>query len=265
MSQNSDPGAWQRTRDHEEIQEWAMERDAVPVDRGASQPDIALEPAPADGMTWSRFFGVFDSEDLVFRYRPDADGVESNHEITDPDAPDRGEGGPKADETRLTRDEDTGHLSQSDTGEAEPVTDESGGGVGDTDAAPRTTTADETRAPTPESAQLILDGVHEHRPGLGDSQDEHVSFENAGEERLDLSGWRLRNGEGRAFEFPSGATVDPGETVRVHSGDGRDEPGEYYWGAEDTVWSTRGGTVVVETPDGRRVLEADYKGGSDPR
>ncbi|MFC7195845.1 lamin tail domain-containing protein [Halosimplex aquaticum] len=124
-------------------------------------------------------------------------------------------------------------------------------------------TADHVRGPTPAADNLVLGAVHEHRPGLGDSQDEHVSLENAGDDPLDLSGWRLRNGEGRTFEFPEGATLDPGETVRVHSGDGRDETNDYYWGSDDTVWSTRGGTVVVETPDGRRALEADYKSGSD--
>ncbi|WP_123538597.1 lamin tail domain-containing protein [Halosimplex salinum] len=263
MSQNDDSGAWRTTRDHEEIQEWAVERDAVPVDRGASQPDIAFEREPADAMPWSRFFGIFDSEDLVFRYRPDADEVGPNHEVVSQDA--SGDTGAASVETRRSRTADSEHLGQSDTGESEPAThdeagseDESAGNAG---AAQRTTTADQARGPTAAADQLVLDSVHEHRPGLGDSQDEHVALENAGDEPLDLSGWRLRNGDGRTFEFPPATTLDPGNSLRVHSGEGRDEEADY-WGADGVVWEGRGETVIVETPDGRRVLEADYKSGS---
>ncbi|WP_436923614.1 lamin tail domain-containing protein [Halosimplex amylolyticum] len=260
MSQNGDSGAWRTTRDHEEIQEWAAEHDAVPVDRGASQPDLGFEPVPEEGMPWSRFFGVFDSEDLAFRYRPNADEIAPNYEIVSHEAAADSE--PVADETRRTEGMNTGHLSQSDTGDAEPVTDAHRGTAEDADATPAAATADHVRGPTPAADQLVLDSVHEHRPGLGDSQDEHVSLENAAEEPLDLSGWRLRNGEGLAFEFPPETTIEPDTTVRVHSGDGRDEANDYYWGTDDVVWPTRGGTVVVETPDGHRALEADYKGGS---
>jgi hypothetical protein len=42
---------------------------------------------------------------------------------------------------------------------------------------------------------------------MGDDQDEHVAFENAGDDPLDLSEWVVSNGAGRSYRFPDGTTL----------------------------------------------------------
>jgi len=53
----------------------------------------------------------------------------------------------------------------------------------------------------------------------------------------------------------------PAERLTVHNGDGVDTETDLYWDADESVWPNGGGTVVVETPAGERVVEATYKGG----
>lgn len=268
MTESRDSGAWQTTRDHDEIRKWAERHDAVPVDRGADAPQPGFEREPAEGVGWERFFEVFDGEEFVFRYRrsdDDDDTVMPDYEILR-----RREletGGEPEDQTYEPEEVDSEQRALSDTGDAEPVAFErtERAGAEDTDTAANTRTGDETSGPTQAADRLVLDAVHEHRPGLGDSQDEHVSLENAGEEPIDISGWELLNGAARSFTFPEGTVLDPGERVRVHSGHGSGGDNEFYWDADGVVWRARGDTVVVETPDGRRALREDYKGGrSEP-
>lgn len=266
MSEQRDTGSWHTTTDHEEIRGWADARDAVPV-RGADVPDetglgLATDPADATGepIEWSRFFDRFDREGLAFRYREGAPGEGAAHAIVDLD--DLDEGGSPAEKTYEPDDVETDAIARGDTGDAAPVafdrtesTDaDSDGREGPSTAA----TGDEARGPTRGADGLVLDTVRGHRPGDGDRQEEHVSFRNAGEESIDLSGWTVRNGSGQSYRFPDGTELDPGETLSLYSGDEADPDDGYVWDAADTVWPERGGTVLVETSAGDRVLEESY-------
>ncbi|PSQ13793.1 hypothetical protein BRD02_11755 [Halobacteriales archaeon QS_8_69_73] len=62
----------------------------------------------------------------------------------------------------------------------------------------------------------------------GNLDDEYVVFENAGDEPLDLSGWRVRDEAGHTYVFPDGFIVVAGGRVRLHMGDGTDMGAELY-------------------------------------
>lgn len=268
MAENRDSGGWHATRDRDEIREWARRHGAEPVDRGRGETAPGLQREPTgERLPWERFFDLFDREDLLFRYREDAEEGGPDHQIVSGEELARG--GSPSERIHEPRTVESEQRALSDTGESEPVTFErveSGDGEDpDTDEPATTPVADETRGPSAAADGLVLDAVHEHRPGGGSGQDEHVALVNDGDEPLDLSGWRLRNEAGRTYRFPGGTVLDPGQTIRVHSGDGRDGAGELYWGADEPIWRARGDAVIVETPDGQRALEAAYKGGrSEP-
>lgn len=268
MAENRDSGGWHTTRDRDEIRKWARRNGAVPVDRGRGETDVALEREPVgEEISWERFFEVFDREDLLFRYREGSDEGGPDHEVVTREGLDRG--GSPSEQTHEPRTVESRQHALSDTGDSEPVAFERVESGGDEDPAENesatTPAADEARGPSEAADRLVLDAVHEHRPGEGSRSDEHVAFVNDGERPLDLSGWRLANEAGRSYRFPDGTVLEPDERLTVHSGEGRDGAGDRYWDADEPVWRARGDTVIVETPDGERALEVTYKGGrSEP-
>jgi hypothetical protein len=64
---------------------------------------------------------------------------------------------------------------------------------------------------------------------LGDSADEYVCVTNGDSGPADMGSWVLRNVLGRSFNFPPGFTLQPGQTVRVHTGQGSDSPTDLHW------------------------------------
>lgn len=88
--------------------------------------------------------------------------------------------------------------------------------------------------------------------------DEYVTFRNAGEEPLDLTGWTVSDEAGHAYRFPEGFTLEPGATVTLHTGAGRDTEDALYWGSEGAVWNNDGDTVVVTNATGAEVVRYRY-------
>ncbi len=94
-----------------------------------------------------------------------------------------------------------------------------------------------------------------------DSSDQVVTLLNKSGEKLDLSGFRIRDGSGNAFEFPSDeqSDLEPFGVMRVHSGPGAKEeyPGEkdFYWTGQ-SIWAETKKARLVD-PDGKVVSELD--------
>jgi micrococcal nuclease len=88
--------------------------------------------------------------------------------------------------------------------------------------------------------------------------DEYVTFRNAGEERLDLTGWTVRDEVGHEYRFPDGFEMAPGATVTLYTGAGEDSSEALYWGATDAVWNNDGDVVVVTNATGSVVVEYGY-------
>lgn len=291
----ADSGEWHATTDPTRVRQWADEHDAVPVrdpdEDGGTGLDVVTPQAQPSGeaaadlerIPWDQFLELFEAEQLAFRYRAtDPDGVEPSCRLVD-----RSE----VEET-ATEAETSGSSAQSvssdqivasDTGDAEPVVEDRVENQGDSATSPISRDELEQRgdqspkrvdetgspdAPTSESAgdaaeqPLVLEEIYEDPGGLGsDPEDEYVVFRNDGDERLDLSGWRVENGLGESYEFPDGFVLAPNEQVTIHSGEGRDSEIDLYWRSDETVWDRQGGTVVVRSPDGQRVLREPYKDG----
>jgi len=96
------------------------------------------------------------------------------------------------------------------------------------------------------------------------SKTEYVEIANQGDAAVDMSGWHLhgsRDDQSLAddYFFPSGFVLQPGQPVRLHSGEGGTDspPTDIYW-TEKTVWNNTGETVYLRDAAGNLVAEYTY-------
>jgi micrococcal nuclease len=120
------------------------------------------------------------------------------------------------------------------------------------------------RTPTPAGtvadAGLELVEVHADAPGNDNENPngEYVTFENRGEDPIDLSGWRVRDEAGHTYRFSRGTVLDPGDRITLRTGSGSDGEGVRYWGQSGAVWNNGGDVVTVVDDEGRVVLREKY-------
>jgi micrococcal nuclease len=90
--------------------------------------------------------------------------------------------------------------------------------------------------------------------------DEWVELSNAGDDELDLSGWRVKDeSANHRYRFPAGFVLEAGHTVRLHTGCGEDTPTSLYWCNQGSaVWNNSGDTVFVLDPNGNVVVAESY-------
>lgn len=108
---------------------------------------------------------------------------------------------------------------------------------------------------TPESPLVVSD--IDASGGESSDAGESVSFANASDAPLDLSGWTVTDEAGATYEFPEGTVVPAGATVRLRTGEGADEV-TVHWGRERNVWNDGGDTVSVHDEAGDLVAERSY-------
>lgn len=109
---------------------------------------------------------------------------------------------------------------------------------------------------------LGLDEIRPDSPG-NDWQnltEEYVSFTNESEEPVDLSGWRIEDAVGHGYTVPAGTDLAPGESLRLRTGSGDDDPeaGELHWGSGAPLWNNTGDTVTVYDDEDEIVLRESY-------
>lgn len=86
-----------------------------------------------------------------------------------------------------------------------------------------------------------------------DARDEWIEFSNQGEQPIDLSGYTLKDEANHIYEFGA-FTLDPGQSARLHSGNGQNSARDLYWGlGDDTVWNNDGDSAYLRDPDGALV------------
>jgi micrococcal nuclease len=88
--------------------------------------------------------------------------------------------------------------------------------------------------------------------------EEYVVLHNGGAEPLDLGGWTVADEADHRYTFPAGTTLDPGASLTLHTGTGRDGDGHYYWGRSSAVWNNDGDTVTVRTDGGSVAARESY-------
>jgi competence protein ComEC len=125
-----------------------------------------------------------------------------------------------------------------------------------------TTDGDEEAGDGEASSSLVVAEIHADAAGHDGENlnDEYVVFRNDGDETLDLSGWTVSDEVDHTYTFPEGITLEPGETLTLHTGGGTDGDGHYYWGSGRPIWNNGGDTVFVRTDEGTLVLEVSYDG-----
>ncbi len=136
---------------------------------------------------------------------------------------------------------------------AEPTTTSEGGGSA-------TPGEESATAGGGAATGLVVETIHADASGNDNENlnDEYVVFRNAGETPLDIGGWTVTEGAGREYVFPAGTTLDPGETITLHTGTGTDDATDLFWGQSRAVWNNDGDTVTVRDESGRRVLTIEY-------
>jgi Lamin Tail Domain len=67
---------------------------------------------------------------------------------------------------------------------------------------------------------------------------EYVVLQNTSRKSVVLAGWRIQDrGRNHVYTFPAGFKLGPNAVVRVHTGEGRDKPGDLYWNQGSSVWN----------------------------
>ncbi|GAB7092867.1 hypothetical protein JCM30237_00190 [Halolamina litorea] len=160
--------------------------------------------------------------------------------------------------------DDSGFEYRDRYGRAEEIARANGIGLWGACATDDPSTATATPTPAVADGGSALRVARIHADADGDDRenlnDEYVTFRNAGNETLDLSGWTVRDEADHVYTFPEGTTVEPDGTLTLHTGSGDDAGGDYYWGQGSPVWNNGGDTVIVRNASGGTVIERPYDG-----
>jgi hypothetical protein len=91
--------------------------------------------------------------------------------------------------------------------------------------------------------------------GVGSLQDEVVVIKNVSQKAVLLTGWRLDDGKGDTYTFPS-LTLNDNGAVQVHTTAGTDTVIDLYWGRDAPVWHT---DDIVTLLDAQGNIRATYQ------
>ncbi len=91
---------------------------------------------------------------------------------------------------------------------------------------------------------------------------EWIEISNVGASRVDLTGWAVKDeSASNRYLFSPGFGLDPGVTVRLHTGCGEDTATLIFWcNTESAVWNNSGDTVFLLDPAGNIALSRSYSG-----
>ena len=110
-------------------------------------------------------------------------------------------------------------------------------------------------SPSPSVPGVRIERIRFDAPGVDGRTNrslngEWVEVGNRSGKTRNLRGWRLRGAGGQAYVFKD-LRLRPGQTVRVHTGSGRDGRGHLYWRRGTHAWRNSGSTVRLSSPAGR--------------
>nr|WP_282594552.1 lamin tail domain-containing protein [Halomarina salina] len=132
-----------------------------------------------------------------------------------------------------------------------------------TDVVPTQTPSSTPALPTetPAPGELVVVRVHADAQG-GDERDvlndEYIVFENSGGRPLDIGGWLVEDEKNHRYYVPDGVTLQPGQSITLHTGRGSDSSADLYWNADAPVWNNDGDTVFVRDSSGTLVIRHEY-------
>lgn len=120
-----------------------------------------------------------------------------------------------------------------------------------------------TATPVPDggsSQGLAIAEIHADASGSDHENlnGEYITFENTGQEAIDMGGWTVEDEANHAYTVPDGFTLAAGDQVTLYTGSGDDTQSSLYWGSESAVWNNDGDTIYVRDDSGTVVLERTY-------
>jgi hypothetical protein len=80
-------------------------------------------------------------------------------------------------------------------------------------------------------------------------QNQVVCIANNSTAKVDLNGWLIRNTLGRTYYFPTGTSIEPGQSLKVHTGAGTNDAQNLYWNYEFKPVFDRNEQIVLVSTD----------------
>jgi LysM repeat protein len=102
-----------------------------------------------------------------------------------------------------------------------------------------------TEPPAPGEAAVVIRAV----TGVGDLVAEGMVIANEGSRQIQLSNWRVEDGQGNVYTFKPFILFGDGANVVLHTGPGTDTTLGLYWGLAFAVWEP-GETATLRDADG---------------
>ncbi len=99
------------------------------------------------------------------------------------------------------------------------------------------------------SQRIVVNTAESLVNPAGDPLNEYVCVVNTGDIMVNLVGWELSDAAGARYKFPD-YELKPGQSVRIHTGEGANVNSDLYWGRARTVWADSGDTATLTRPDG---------------
>jgi hypothetical protein len=118
----------------------------------------------------------------------------------------------------------------------------------------------EAQLPAMRLAKVQYDSPGEDDGSNTSLNKELVQVRNFGEKPWTLTGWSIRDVTGYKFAFTEGFTVQPGDTVTIHTGSGKNRALHLYWGQGSYVWNNTGDKVTFKNSSGKVVDTCSYAG-----
>lgn len=122
--------------------------------------------------------------------------------------------------------------------------------------------------PAAASAAIRIHKIRYDPPGADYSSNrqlraEYIVVKNTGPRKRQLRGWVVRDKEGHRFRFPD-YRIPAGGSVKIHTGSGRNQRGDLYWGLDNFVWNNDGDKATLRTRGGTTKDTCGYAGGESP-
>ncbi len=107
--------------------------------------------------------------------------------------------------------------------------------------------------------QLVDIGIHYDAEGNDGNNlnDEYVMIKNIGEDLIDIGGWTVKDSATKTYEFKS-FKLEPGQSVYLYTGDGKDSGGIFYWNSPMPVWNNDFDTLYLRDDEGLLVGIYNY-------
>ncbi|GIF73601.1 lamin tail domain-containing protein [Asanoa siamensis] len=118
------------------------------------------------------------------------------------------------------------------------------------------------RAP---QANVQISGIQYDAPGRDSRANsslngEWISIVNNGRRAVNLRGYTIKDRANHVFRFNNNTWLGGGERIRVHTGFGRANDNQAFWGSRTHIWNNEGDVATLSGPRGARLDTCAYRG-----